>query len=111
MLTLGFQKCHFCVLKVPLLAPKSGTFARQKLNFCNAISKRMNMQSENMAFFDSIKSPRNGLFASFTPGNLIFFISTYPFPILFLYICKTYKIKGVTFWRIAYPPHPGFPFK
>ena len=56
MLTLGFQKCHFCVLKVPLLAPKSGTFARQKLNFCNAISKRMNMQSENMAFFDSIKS-------------------------------------------------------
>ena len=111
MLTLGFQKCHFCVLKVPLLAPKSGTFARQKLNFCNAISKRMNMQSENMAFFDNIKSPRNGLFASFTPGNLIFFISTYPFPTLFLYICKTYKIKGVTFWRIAYPPHPGFPFK
>lgn len=73
MLTLGFQKCHFCVLKVPLLAPKSGTFARQKLNFCNAISKRMNMQSENMEFFDNIKSPRNGLFASFTPGNLIFF--------------------------------------
>lgn len=46
-----------------------------------------------MAFFDSIKSPRNGLFASFTPGNLIFFISTYPFPILFLYICKTSKIN------------------
>ena len=46
-----------------------------------------------MAFFDSIKSPRNGLFASFTPGNLIFFISIYPFPILFLYICKTYKKK------------------
>lgn len=96
MLTLGFQKCHFCVLKVPLLAPKSGTFARQKLDFCNAISKRMNMQRENMAFFDSIKSPRNGLFASFTPGNLIFFISTYPFPILFCYICKIINLLLMT---------------